>query len=54
MKTVMFANAVIMSTYAVCVTLAAIHFNNPTILWWYVMLCFIGFTCKSKEGKDNA
>ena len=49
MKAVMIANTIIMSTYAVCVTLAAIHFDSPSILWWYVMLGFIGFTTERKK-----
>ena len=55
MKTVMFANMVIMATYAVCVTYAATYFNNPGILWWYLMMGFIGFTYKSgSDGKENS
>lgn len=52
MKAVMFANAVIMSAYAACVTCAAVYFDNPKILWWYVMLGFLGFSYKS-GGDDN-
>ena len=54
MKAVMIANTVIMSVYAICVTLAAVHFNNPGILWWYLMMGVIGFTYKSgSDGKEN-
>ena len=52
MKAVMLANAVIMSAYAVCVTYAAVYFDNPKTLWWYVMLGFLGFSFKS-GGADN-
>ena len=52
MKSVMFANVVIMATYAVCVTYAAVYFNNPKVLWWYLLLGVIGFTYKS-GGADN-
>ena len=48
MKFVMLANMIIMSAYSVCVTFAAIHFDNPKLLWWYLMLGVIGFTYKSK------
>ena len=57
MRAVMIANTIIMATYAICVTFAAVHFNNPGILWWYLMMGVIGFTYKSgSDGKekDNA
>ena len=57
MKAVMIANAVIIATYAICVTFVAVHFNNPSILWWYLMMGVIGFTYKSDSDgkeKDNA
>lgn len=57
MKVVMIANTIIMATYAICVTFAACHFNNPGILWWYLMMGVIGFTYNSgsKEKEiDNA
>ena len=54
MRVVMIANTVIMSVYAICVTLAAVHFNNPGILWWYLMMGVIGFTYKSgRDGKEK-
>lgn len=57
MRAVMIANTIIMATYVICVTFAAVHFNNPSILWWYLMMGVIGFTYKSgSDGKekDNA
>ena len=53
MKIVMLANMVIMATYAVCVTCAAIYFGNPDILWWYVLLGFLGFSYNSRGAKDG-
>ncbi len=50
---VMLANMAIMVTYAVCVTYAATHFNDPKILWWYVLLTLIGFTYKTKKDDDG-
>lgn len=47
MKTVMLANVLIMATYSICVTCAAIRFDNPKILWWYALLFVIGFSYKS-------
>lgn len=53
MKMVMFANMAIMTAYSVCVTCAAIYFDNPRILWWYVFLGFLGFTYKSGGAEDG-
>jgi hypothetical protein len=49
MKAVMIANTIIMSTYAICVTFASIHFYDPKILWWYLMLGVIGFTTTERK-----
>lgn len=27
--------------YVACVTIAAMHFNNTAILWWYVLVLFL-------------
>ena len=53
MKMVMLANIAIMSTFAVCVTYAATYFNNPHILWWYLMLGFLGFSYKRRSDEDG-
>lgn len=53
MKSVMLANVAIMTTYAVCVTCAAVCLDNPKILWWYVLLGFIGFSYKSGGAEDG-
>lgn len=39
------------SVYIVCVTKAAIYFNNPKILFWYLLILFIGYSVKSGDGK---
>lgn len=53
MIAVMIANAVIMTGYAVCVTCAAVHFDNPKLLWWYVLLTVIGFSYKGKQEDED-
>ncbi len=53
MKTVMLANIVIMSVYAICVTYAATYFNDPGILWWYLLLGVLGFSYKSGGAEDG-
>ena len=27
--------------YIICVTLAAMHFNNTALLWWYLLVLFL-------------
>ena len=37
------------SVYVVCVTLAAMHFNNHKILWWYVLGLLVGYSYETKK-----
>lgn len=53
MNAVMIANTIIMSVYSICVTCAAIHFDRPGILWWYLLLAAMGFTYKTKKENDD-
>lgn len=46
MKSVMITNAIIKSVLAVCITVAAMHFNNSWILCWYMILFFVGYDYK--------
>lgn len=36
----------------VCITIAAIHFNNASLLWWYILPALMG--CSVETGKDGA
>ena len=27
--------------FIVCITLAAMHFNNTALLWWYLLVLFL-------------
>lgn len=53
----MLANTIIKVFYSFFVTAAAIYFNNAFILWWYMVLPFIGYDYKEtplkKGGADN-
>jgi hypothetical protein len=53
MNAIMIANTIIMSVYAICVTYVAVRFNDPGILWWYLMLGVIGFTTKERGAEDG-
>lgn len=37
--------------YIICVTKAAIYFNNPRILFWYLLVLFTGYSIKLGDGK---
>lgn len=53
MKSVMTANIIIKSAFAICVTVAACFFNKPEILWWYVLLLGIGYEYKTERGGND-
>lgn len=46
-------NIIIDLAYTVCVTVAAIHFDKPSILWWYVLLLCIGYRVKTGGKGDT-
>ena len=54
MKATMLCNIVIKSVFALCVTAAAIYFGNPRILWWYILLMFLGYDYKQTHTKEGA
>ena len=43
------ANAAIKIAGFVCITWAAVAFNNYGLLWWYIILIFIGIEYKHRE-----
>lgn len=51
----MIGNIIIESVYAICVTVAAIHFDKPAILLWYLLLLCMGYSVKPKlqERRDG-
>lgn len=49
MKTVMIANIIIKSVFALCVTMAAIYFNNAWVLWWYMVVPFLGYEYQGRS-----
>ena len=53
MKTVMIGNVVIKSVFAICVTAAAMYFNNAWILWWFIVLSFLGYDYKETPTKKG-
>ena len=48
MKMVVIANVIIKSVYAVCVTILAIAFKSIGVLWWFILLLFIGLSYEKR------
>lgn len=53
LKFVVLSDTLLKIAYCVCVTIAAIHFNDPGILWWYLLSCMLGYNYSS-DGKKEA
>lgn len=47
LKAVLLASTITKILFCVCVTVAAIHFNNAAILWWYLLSIFFGYEYKT-------
>lgn len=41
MKTSLICDAIVKSVAFICITLAAIYFKQPSLLWWYIVPLFI-------------
>ena len=54
MKNVMQTNLFIKVVFTLCVTAAAIYFGKAGVLWWYVLLPFIGYEYKSSSENKKA
>ena len=37
-KIFLICNAIVRSVVFICITLAAIYFQQPDLLWWYIIL----------------
>ena len=46
-------NACIFITFVSAVTIAAIHFNTTSLLWWYVLLPLILFHTDTRDDFDK-
>ncbi len=43
---VIMCSMIIKSVFVICVTLAAIYFMKPSILWWYLLVFLLGWEYK--------
>lgn len=46
MKPVLIANVITKVVFMICVTALAILFDKASILWWFVLLPFLGYEYK--------
>ena len=53
LKVVVLSNILIKIAYCVCVTVAAIHFNDSGILWWYLCAFMFGYSYHHNDGKES-
>lgn len=47
------ADFAVKAIYAVCVTRAAIFFDKPSILWWYLLLLIIGVSYQEHRKSEK-
>lgn len=53
LKFVVLCDVIIKVAYCTCVTIAAINFDNPKLLWWYLLSFMFGYTYKSDGAKEG-
>ncbi len=53
LKFVMLANIIIRCTIIICVTIAAIHFNNTMLLLWYTLSLFVSYEYHSETERTK-
>lgn len=55
-KVTIIANCILKALCFVCITLAAMYFNRAEVLFWYIVVLFIGLGSMTKinpKGKDE-
>lgn len=52
-KFVMLANIVIKTVFIISITAAAIHFEKPSLLWWYVLAAFSGYSIETEKDTSD-
>lgn len=46
-------NIVLDISYIVCVTKAAMYFNNARLLWWYLLVLLIGYNVRFSNNEKH-
>lgn len=52
-KMAMLFNLVTYATFIVCVTVAAMYFDKSSLLWWYILVPFLGVNHKETQDKKE-
>lgn len=53
MKMVMITNILIKVSFIVCVTILSIVFNKVSLLWWFLLLPFLGYEYRTEKDKPT-
>ena len=53
-KLAVVCNCLIRISLAVCITYTAVNFQNPSLLWWYILPALLGLHVSSKDGKEES
>ena len=53
LKAIVLSSTILKIAYCVCVTVAAIHFNNTNILLWYLMSFMFGYDYRHDDRKEQ-
>lgn len=54
MNKIYIANYICRAVAFVCITVATIYFQKPSLLWWYLLPFFMGLSSDNKRSDNNA
>lgn len=53
MKVVMIGNILIKTVFMICITILSVVFNNTSLLWWFLLAPFLGYSYETKKGSTE-
>lgn len=53
LRAVLLANVILILGFCICVTVASIHFENTSLLWWYLLSLLMSFRYSEKEKQEK-
>lgn len=53
MKMVMIANILIKVSFMICITILSIVFNKTSLLWWFLLVPFLGYDYHTEKDKPT-
>ncbi len=45
-------NLILKVSYVICVTVAALHFKDASILWFYILIIFLGMNITYEDDSE--